>query len=68
MELFQDNGEILSPAFDSEVSEKSHGSYLARILFEAYQTCRRSGAAIEAGLMHERWLKNTPGLRDIRIE
>lgn len=64
MELFQDNGEILSPAFE----DKSRGSWLARILFEAYQTCRRSGAAMEAGLMHERWLRNTPGFTSVRIE
>jgi len=64
MELFQDNGEILSPAFE----ENSRGSWLAKILFEAYQTCRRAGAAMEAGLMHERWLRNTPGFTNIRIE
>jgi hypothetical protein len=64
MELFQDNGEILPPAFE----ETPRGSWLARILFEAYQTCRRAGAAMEAGLMHERWLQNTPGYANIRIE
>jgi hypothetical protein len=64
MELFQENGEILSPAFE----EYSRGSWLARVLFEAYQTCRRTGAAMEAGLMHERWLRNTPGFTNVRIE
>lgn len=64
LEIFHDNGSVLEAFFD----DKRSGSWTARVLFEAYQALKRTGASVEAGLMHERWLKEIPGFVNVRIE
>lgn len=65
-QLLDHNLEPQEMALDDEQNDPPMYSWLARLFFETYNTFKTAGSAMDAGIMLERWLKDTEAFENVQ--